>query len=490
MMAPVLVLLLGATTFLERDFQTGLVGDIDSITGKPVLLFRHADLDADGFPDLVLPHQVLFQRGGDFAPESAAALPETTGPVACDIHGRTLYLRLPGRLQTFEWQDGQWRNTLDQSIDWPGPAFVPDAGFGFARFLHDLDGDGTPEIVIPAPGGLHIFQRRKASFIETAVLDVVPAPSVLPPGGIALWPRQDRALAFPPRQMSCRILIDGSTLTVILRRELGARRIAYRSTQYTLDPENGFALDAGVPPQSIETPPMPDFMRPCRLNEDDRLDFAGGDWRFSETSLLPTPIFEVAATVDGGHTLHRVRTISFRPRCSFVDFDGDGYVDMITEASSILAGGVRETLSRFLTDKRIRHEVRIHFQSATGQFAPLPDIRKSLTLLLDRFPYRNGPVFQRYQSGELVDLTGDFNNDGYRDLLVQDRPERLALYLNHHNRLSRNPDLTLPIEKGWRFAVADVDGDDRSDIVTRPVKPGRKGPAETCRVFLSREREE
>lgn len=497
MIGPVLLALLGATTFIDQDFATLRVTGIDPITGQAMLNFRSADLDGDGQNDLVLPDVVLFQRRGLFPPETAASLPRIEEGPSCDIHERTLYLRLPGRFEAYRWVDERWRMVLGQEIEWPGggleaeepPPRSTDAQYRFTRFLHDLDLDGNPEVVLPGPGGLHVFRITPTGLEAQGVLAVFPQPQPAYSPETRLWPPEARRVTFPPRQMACQTFLDGNTVTVLVRLELDSRLIRYQSTRYAVNSDNGFTLEA-TPLEVRETSPLPSYVQPCRLNEDDSIDFAGGDWRFSDTSLLPTPIYEIAASLDGGRTLHTVRTVSFRPRSSFIDFDGDGALDMITESTGLLGGGTRETVSRFLTEKRLSHEIRIHFQSTTGEFPRTPDIRKRFSILLEKLPYRNGPLFRRYQYGELVDLSGDFNADGYRDLVVQDRSDRLALYFNHHNRLPRNPDQILSIPKNGRFTVADIDGDGRSDIAIQLEGPEDLSEGPSWRVLFSRETDE
>jgi hypothetical protein len=239
-----------------------------------------------------------------------------------------------------------------------------------------------------------------------------------------------------------------------------------------------------------ETKPLPAHLHPCRLNDDDQIDYAGGLWKLSDSSAVPKAFYETWATLDGGATFHVRHAPSFqnaRPRCMFVDFDGDGDLDMVTESAGLLEGGLREGLSRFLTRKALDHSVAVYPQ-AQGQFWKKPAFRATFRIRLEAPPIRNGPLFGRYQAGELFDLTGDFNGDGYRDALVQEGPGRLGVYLARGLDFPGRPDARPRIPASARFNVADVNGDGRSDIVLSwPSAAGQAAGTERTRILFASE---
>lgn len=497
MITPFIVAVLGATVFIEQEVPGLRVGGVAPLSGRPTLNFRQADIDGDGWIDLVLPDKVFFQREGRFPKNEARALPRIGESPACDLFKGAIYLAMPNRVEAYRWEGGAWSLILAHKVVWPGgkppggrrtlPSKEPRVRF--ARFLHDLDGEGPPEIIVPYVDGIHVFRQIGNRYKEDGLLNVLPPLSPARTLGRAIWPAEARRLEFPPRRMACQTVFDGNTITVITRHALPNGMIRYRSTVHQVTAgEDGFSIDLPAA-QVTETEPMASYLDPCRLNEDDTLDFAGGDWSLSAASVLPTPIFVTTATLDGGRTVQTLRTNSFRPRCSFVDFDGDGDLDMVTESTGLLEGGLRETISRFLSQQSLHHEIRVYFQDGRNRFSKTPSLQHRFTIHLAEAPYRNGALFRRYQAGELLDVTGDFNGDGYRDVLVQQRPGELGIFLCQQNRFSRKPDIRLSIQKNARFAVADIDGDGRSDIAVRWKDLQEDGGRETGRIYFSREGE-
>jgi len=258
-----------------------------------------------------------------------------------------------------------------------------------------------------------------------------------------------------------RLAFEGDTVSV-LGRLLKHEGSGYERRRYRWNGEAAALVDVD------STQPGPAHVRPCRLNGDGVIDLAGGCWETSRTATLPLPVYETWASLDGGATFTVRRTTAlpgFRPRCSFIDFDGDGLLDLVTEETGLFDGGVRETLARVLTLPGVRHEVAVCFQRAGG-FEKRPGYRAAFDIDLGTPPVRHGEMFQRYQAGELVDVTGDFDGDGWRDVAVRDRVDNLSIHLTRPGaRPVQGAELALPT--GARFHVADVNGDGRSDVVTQ-----------------------
>ena len=95
-------------------------------------------------------------------------------------------------------------------------------------------------------------------------------------------------------------------------------------------------------------------------------------------------------------------------------------------------------------------------------------------------------MFREYRNGELVNLSGDLNGDGRRDLVAKTRPDLLSIFLSRDTTFSKSADRTLPLPEHTRFGVADIDADGRSDIVVySDPAPDTNEQAKTL-VYFSR----
>ena len=482
--------------FAQQEVPGVHVYAVNPLSGAAATNFRHADLDENGEQDLILPRSVYFNRDNGLDTQNPLVLPRAAEQPYCDLWGAEVYLLFADRLWILRWEEGDWETVLDQEVAWPrsddpGASLFPEEepGVRFKRFLHDFEGDGVPEIVIASDDGLHVYRRAKSGYASAACLDVFPPLRLAEMPQSRLWPEAKRKITLPAREMACWLFLDTDALTVVNQEDLPGMRLRYRMRRYTLDPENGYAPVEDATRDTV-TEPMPNYLRPCRLNEDDVIDYAGGDWEVSAATLLPVPIYETCATTDGAATFHTVRTISLRPKCSFVDYDGDGDLDMVTEATDLFQGGVRETVSRFVSCTRVRHGFAVHLQDARQRLSDAPDLQTRTAIVLDAPPFRNTELFRRYQSGELADITGDFNGDGYRDLVAQVRPEHLAVFVGSVKGFASKPAATIRTLKNRRFGIADVDGDGLSDIVICWYDYATEKVGEHCYVYFARERKQ
>ncbi|MCH7959520.1 MAG: VCBS repeat-containing protein [Candidatus Hydrogenedentes bacterium] len=474
-----LCLFLGGLRFVEQDIDGLHVGEVSAIGGKPSLNFRCEDIDRDGELDLVLPRQVRFQRAGLFPANRAALLP--VEGATCDLWNGVLYARMDDRIEVYAWADEAWEMLLGHTIDWPpGALSVPvleglftaeidsdsdvQAPVRFRRFLYDLNSDGYPEILVPAQEGLCVYARIGDTYRKMATWDIYPISAPIQPESAELWPVHERRLNFPPLRNVLRLAIEPEGITVVARYPHGEEEVRFRVRTRSLDPDEDFNL---LPSEweEWETEPLPRFLEPCRLNRDGRIDFAGGHAEYVASGALPHPVFNTVVTTNAGRDLQRVRSTTYRPRVSFLDFDSDGDLDMIIESTGMLDHGIRESLNRFLFHRSISHRIDVRYQNALGEFAEIPNHIFRVSIRLKEPPYQNGPQFRRYQTGRLFDITGDFDADGYADFAVRDRPGRVSIYLNRNGKIRRASDISLAIPDDREFAVADVDGDGYSDIV-------------------------
>jgi hypothetical protein len=100
-------------------------------------------------------------------------------------------------------------------------------------------------------------------------------------------------------------------------------------------------------------------------------------------------------------------------------------------------------------------------------------------------------MLSQYRSRDgLLDVSGDFDGDRQNDLVVQDTPGEVSVYLCRNAGFERKAAARIPLRQDMDFAVTDVDRDGRADIVLNSASliadpVGRSRPAH-ARVLLSR----
>lgn len=481
-------LLFGATVFLEQEIPGVRYFAADSLTGAIEPNYRHIDVDQDGRTDLLFPDRVLFQRDGLYPSGSSAELPGFVAGTLCDTDAHTLYLRFPGGLQQLVWDEETWVVAAEQEIEWPDlPRVTAEDGesptesaVNFARFLLDVDGDDIPEIVVYARDGVHLYRKSGNTYRPDAVIDLYPQVAATAAASGRVWPPEQRRLAAPGQRLDLTAVWRNSRLTMVSRQELRTGFVQYRSRSYELPADGGEAIV-----ENREYPLMHSSMRPIYLNADSTLDFAGGAAVSTTASAFSEPLYDTFVSTNEGDVVHRFRTKTFSPRNNFVDIDGDGDIDIVTHETGITAGGVRETLNRYFFQRGVRHSVSFFVQTESGEFVNAPNLAVDLMIQLEKAPYREGSMFRRYRTGDLIDVTGDFNGDGLKDIVVQESFESLAIYMSRGYRFSKHPIYYLSVRKNERFYVTDVDGNGMSDVVL--IQPGTDRTGDRSRVYFARQ---
>lgn len=474
MLTLVAMMAFGQLLFDEQTLPGLRTGPVATFTDTPSTNFLHADLDGDGLMELLLPDAVYFQEKGRYPENRRVPLPPCTGSVEADIHADALYYRTSSGLSVYTWRDGQWRRDLDQTLPWPGEdiSFRPAENRAtvpvFRRFLYDLDGDGVPELVGLDAEGVHIFRRGAERYEPAGKLAVFPTMMINRGHPQAIWPPERRRVVLPEQRMTCKLLVAESGLAVVTDLDGAEGRIRYRRDDLRLasDSDGIFSI---ADTQTSTSGEFPGHIRPGRLNGDDQLDYGGVQWVISGMAPVPMPIQETWASLNGGESFHveRAPTFpSFRPLTSFVDFDGDGDMDMVVESTSFFEGGLRESINQYLSRRTIPHTIRIHDQ-AEGRFSDAP-LSASFEIELEAPPISPGPMMARYQSGALVNITGDFNGDGYRDLVIRRSARRVEIRLSRQwEAFESAPAAVIEVSESAHVSVADINRDGLSDVLVR-----------------------
>ncbi|MDX9971432.1 MAG: VCBS repeat-containing protein [FCB group bacterium] len=491
MLTLALAAILGAATVFVAEDVPQLDGDLEF--SQQDMVWREwrntdTDIDGDGTNDLIDDSLLYFLKNGHYSEKTSYPISaEEVAPVG-QFWKRDLYLRYPDRLEVATWENGAWKKKSVQPVEWPqpDPSFrAPDPGdepetnedraVRFSSFLHDIDGDGTPEIALAAEKGFCIYALGGERYEPSGVLKVYPP--VRPVRVSQYYLNEDDG---PQRAMRCGLTLSGATLTSVDFDFFSKDKARFNISRYSLKPgENEYTAE---PLSQMTTEPMMQYMEPESLNSDETVDFVGRYFDDARSNPLRHAIQTVSVSTDGGKSIQTLRSteIPYSNR-KFADMDGDGDSDFVIQRTGIFDGGLRELVNRVFTDTTVKHRLDVHLQDGQGRFSAKPDFGWEGRLQLDRPPFKQSAMVNKYVRDGLIGL-GDFNGDGRMDLAIQDKPERIAIRFATANGFEAKAASWVTTTAETDFVIADVDGDGRSDIVLMdfPAKP-------QARIFFSRE---
>jgi hypothetical protein len=335
---------------------------------------------------------------------------------------------------------------------------------GLRRYLHDMEGDGTPEVVVVSPRGVHVLGCEGGELVERAVHAVLPPLRLQEDFGQELWPPERRRVTLPARSMSCRVILEGEEMLVVSREgERGGVRYALRRYR------GGEEMRAEV------TELLGDAMRPCRLNADAHMDFCGGSWTGPMDALLPLPVYAFSMSMDAGRNVVTRRIPGLLDRSAPVrlaEVNGDGRMDLITMGAALSEVGAREAAQQLRLRAAVDARLAVYPQTAEG-FAREAACSRLITLALSAPPQRIGAGVEELDIGRRIDPGADFDGDGRADLLVLHRAEEVSVYLWTGAEWDTRAAARALVPRGGRVHAADVDGDGRADLVVEDAAAGQ-----------------
>ena len=489
MIVPLFLLCSGAITFVQQDIKPILCfdqfGPATSVRGRSV------DVDGDGAADLITSNAVYFQKNGMFTEDNSAKLPTGNRWCRYDVWWKQLFLFTDDSLEVYCWNGKTWERTVSQSMKFPQYSYrsallkdTAPSGAISERVLYDVDSDGEPEIILVERDALYLYAKRNDHYEEAGRLNVWPrAQRSLNSNIPLLWPPETRRTVFLDRFSMGWFYVEKEKLTVVGKEQIDPEQVRYHITRYKLEKGTEGGFSAQVLPDTITTEIMPWFLEPARLDSSGTIWFVGGNEIWKNKATRWKPLNETVVTNDNGKTLQRFRTVamgSFRP---FIDLDGDGRKELLAYLPDTFDGGMRETIERMITSKEVTLRIEIRKQDENGHFPLNADINTPVHVQLAATLFQ-AEAFADCVNGRLMTFSSDLNGDGQKDLVIQDRPDRIALYLMTPQGLGATPAATVTIVPGTSFSVTDLDGDGRGDLMTgSPAGESSENPAQAPGVY-------
>lgn len=209
------------------------------------------------------------------------------------------------------------------------------------------------------------------------------------------------------------------------------------------------------------------------LNHDGKVDLIKSTWLGLASFIPGVPSGKVVAgayLADAGGKIPAEPQAVFRkddwtPALPVVDLDGDGFPDVALG----FAHFDKEGLRRQVTAKQLEFNLKISFYRPGAGFPKTSDCQRDVVIHLDQpemaFSWTRPEFFTRF-----VNLTGDFNGDGKKDLLVRDHSDHVSIYFFASRERGFNAEADLkfncPEAIDW-LEADDLNGDGVSDLFVK-----------------------
>jgi hypothetical protein len=350
---------------------------------------------------------------------------------------------------------------------------------GALRFLFDLDRDGRYEAVLATRRGVDVHSFHPDGTPSTQKLA---SPAHVE---IARHRREMDLSAFLHRDYSPHVTTQTTTPAVFVEDMNGDGRVEIATIS-----QNRLLIFEQTPGGSFSGSPSADLERSVITEEEEEGGFTGEALTFSdlngdglvdlivlkwgsseERTQMDRHVFPAGKNWQFAEVADQViRSESFFPNFEIQDLNGDGRKDLVVPYFHFAPSQAIKAV----TQNVLRLQLRLFLMRADGRYTQ--DAGKSFAkvdrrIVLDYHVDVMGLMFGgggRPRGFEpLLTTRGDFNGDGLPDLVVDNGSDTLNIYWgNAQAQYAKQPDLALDYESSLDSALADLNGDGRTDVIT------------------------
>jgi FG-GAP-like repeat len=443
------------------------------------------DLDGGGLYDLVLLDglnlSIFFQnstQGFDRKPQQQFQLdgrPSLVWPARLGKKSESLLVMTSDGVTEFDFIDQTNQPARQEIIRQKTiiPEMMDETNAMYFPLSANTGGDWPLLLVPVADGGLQVWQHRdtwrQAQFIGNA-MDASVTPSIENPG-------YDQSFTL---SVSIGDVNHDGKDDLMLMRHTGGNEIY---TLYLQDTNGLFNLAPAL--IYTNTDDWHTLLAWMDINRDGRLDLIKSTTS-DEPSFVPGlssgRVMVAVYLADQRGRIPAIPTQVFRKtdwsgNLPMVDVDGDGFMDLVLGDIPIDS---REGARNMITAARFNLNLRFHFFRPGAGFSSDTDYQRTVPIYFGHALGWNPG--DRLYSDQLLSLSGDFNGDGKKDLLVRDQSDKISVYFFNSRETGFSPGADLefpyPEQMDW-WQIKDLNGDGISDLIVK-VKS-----QDLFRIFIS-----
>ncbi|MBN1901131.1 VCBS repeat-containing protein [Candidatus Sumerlaeota bacterium] len=341
-------------------------------------------------------------------------------------------------------------------------------------FALDLDGDGYDELLLPGEDGFSIYRKNRKGISEIAAPGVKANESVsfqADPSHVYYWNSRSVILEISGSGESG---LKSLIYHPVSSGEKGKDAIhiyhARAPLSFQSEPDQEIAFVKRSSPEAYNS-----FQMILDIDRDGYMDVMSGESNFDILSPLTILRFYKAPSVKKVILEKPDQEIRLKDADGifyFDDYSGDGYLDFCLVTFDYNPSSTDDVVE-FFVNNNTRYRLDFHYYDPkTSRYSSIPNA--SHPIRIKHSAYIHGGT------RDLINLKGDFNGDGRKDVMALTNGDRGEIYLRNPKGIERKPYCGFNAHNALALDICDVDGNGKDDIVLMSVKE------KTLSVYLFR----